>query len=130
MCFNVLGQMVASHKPFATFRACKAFLPSVSPQVSLQLVRPSETFATEQPVADEGPLASVPPQVSLQVRRLAVNLPASRDVADVLLLLAWFVVVTRRLAVWAAAPPAPPSSRQGRLGVKESSDLSLILGEV
>ena len=57
------------------------------PAVSLQLVAPGEPLATEDPVADEGPLPGVPAQVSPQVGGLAVDLPTALHVADVLLLL-------------------------------------------
>lgn len=55
--------------------------------MSLQLVAPGEPLAAEDPVTDERPLAGVPAQVSPQVRCLAVHLPTSLHVADVLLLL-------------------------------------------
>lgn len=128
--FHVFGQMVTAHEPFATVRTHEALLPRVSPQVPLQLVRPGEAFATEKPVAHERTLPRVPPQVSFQVRRLAVNLPAARYVADVLFLLARLVAGRGRLAVGAAAPPAPPRSRKRGLGVKKCRDLSLILCKV
>lgn len=59
----------------------------VCPPVSLQLVAPGEPLATEDPVADKGPLAGVPAQVGPQVGCLAVHLAAAFHVTDVLLLL-------------------------------------------
>lgn len=56
--------------------------------VSLQLVGAGEALATEGPGADERPLARVPAQMGAQVGRLAVDLVAAGDVADVLLFLA------------------------------------------
>ncbi len=84
------------------------------PLVPLQLVRPREPLAAEDPVADEGPLAAVPPQVRPQVRRLAVQLAAARNVANVQLppharLGQLLVPVLAVLAVGARArhPPQP-----------------------
>lgn len=59
----------------------------VCPPVSLELVTSGKPLATEDPVADEGPLAGVPAQVGPQVGRLAINLAASFHVTDVLFLL-------------------------------------------
>lgn len=56
--------------------------------VPLQLIRAGEALATEGPGADERPLARVPAQVGAQMGRLAVDLVAAGNVADVLLLLA------------------------------------------
>lgn len=80
-------------------RACGVFLTCVRPPVSLQLVAPGEPLATEDPVADEGPLAGVPAQVGPQVGRLAVHLPAALHVADVLFLLCGVAAVPVRRAV-------------------------------
>lgn len=55
--------------------------------VSLKLIRTGKALATEGPGADKRPLSRVPAQVGAQVGRLAVNLVAAGDVADVLLLL-------------------------------------------
>lgn len=63
------------------------FLTCVCSSVSLQLITPGKPLSTEDPVADERPLAGVPAQVSPQVRRLAVNFTTTLHVADVLLLL-------------------------------------------
>ena len=54
--FHVLCQVIAPHEPLATVRAHEALLPRVSPQMSLQLVRPGEALATEEPVAHKRPL--------------------------------------------------------------------------
>lgn len=67
--------------------ALRAAATCVCPPVPLQLVAPGEPLATEDPVADEGPLAGVPAQVGPQVGRLAVHLAAALHVTDVLLLL-------------------------------------------
>lgn len=128
--FDVFGQVVTPHEPLAAVRAHKALLPSVSPQVSLQLVRPGEALATEEPVADKRPLARVPAQVRLQVRRLPVNFPASGDVTDVLLLLAGLVAGRGGLTVGTPAPPAAARGREGGLGVQQRGDLRLVLRKV
>ena len=128
--FDVFGQVVTAHKPFATVRTNEPLLACVSPQMSLQLVRAREAFATEQPVTHKRPLSRVPPQVRFQVRSFAVNFSAAGDVADVLFFLPGLVVRAGRLAVGTATPPAPPGSGQRRLGVKEGCDLGLILREV
>lgn len=78
----------SSLQPEATSRGGQDRLTRVCPPVSLKLVAPGEPLAAVHPVANEGPLSAVPAQVSSQVRRLAVDLPAAGDVADVLLLLA------------------------------------------
>ena len=51
----------------------------------LELVAPCEPLATEEPVADKGPLAGVQAHVSPQQGRLTESLAAVRDVAHVLL---------------------------------------------
>lgn len=61
--------------------------------MTLEFVRTCEPLAAEGPAADEGPLARVPAEVGSEVRRLAVDLVAARDVADVLLLLRGVVAV-------------------------------------
>lgn len=83
----VLGQVVAPHEPLGALGAHELLLSRVCPPVSLQLVAPGEPLPAEHPVADERPLPAVPAQVSSEVGRLAVNLPAADNVADVLLLL-------------------------------------------
>ena len=109
--FDMFGQVVTPHESLAAVRANKALLPRVSPQVSLQLVRPGETLPTEQPVAHKRPLSRVPPQVRFQVRSFPVNFPATRYVTNVLLLLPGLVAGGGGLAVGTPAPPAPPRSR-------------------
>lgn len=128
--FDVFCQVVTPHEPLAAVRANKALLPRVSPQVSLQLVRPGETLATEQPVAHKRPLSRVPPQVRLEVRSFPVNFPAARYVTYVLLLLAGLVAGRRGLAVRTPAPPAPPRGCERGLGVQQRRDLRLILRKV
>lgn len=64
--------------------------------MSLQLVTPGEPLATEDPVADERPLAGVPAQVGPQMGRLAVHLTAALHVADVLFLLRGISAVPAR----------------------------------
>lgn len=128
--FDMFRQVVTPHEPLAAVRANKALLARVSPQVSLQLVRPGETLATEQPVAHKWPLPRVPPQVRLEVRSFPVNFPAARYVTYVLLLLAGLVAGRGGLAVRTPAPPAPPRGREGGLGVQQSRDLRLVLREV
>jgi len=126
----MFGQVVTPHEPLAAVRANKALLPRVRPQVSLQLVRPGEALAAEQPVAHKRPLSRVPPQVRFEVRSFAVNFPAARYVTDVLLLLPGLVAGRGGLAVRAPAPPAAPRRREGRLGVQQRRDLCLILRKV
>lgn len=128
--FDMFCQVVTPHEPLAAVRANKALLPRVSPQVSLQLVRPGETLATEEPVAHKRPLPRVPPQVRLEVRGFPVNFPAARYVANVLLLLPGLVVGRGRLAVGTPAPPAPPRRCEGGLGVQQRRDLRLVLRKV
>lgn len=83
MCFDVLAQMVTAHEALVAHGAGEAFLPGVCAQVSLQLIRASEPFAAEKPVADKRPLAGVPPQVRFEVRRLPVHFAAAGNVAAV-----------------------------------------------
>lgn len=129
--FHVFGQVVTAHEPFATVRAYEPLLPRVSPQVPLQLVGAREALATEQPVTHKRPLSRMPAQVRFQVRRLAINFPTARNVADVLFLLPRLIVgVVGRLTVWTATPPAPPGCGQGRLRVQEGGNLGLVLRKV
>lgn len=88
MGLDVLAEVVGAHEALVADGAGEAFLARVSAQMPLQLVGPGEPPAAEEPVADERPLACMPPQVRLEVRRLAVHLPAARDVARVDVLLA------------------------------------------
>ena len=83
---DVLGEVVGAHELLVALRALEALLARVRPPVPLQLVGAREPLAAEEPAADEGALPAVPPQVRPQVRRLAVDLVAVGDVADVLLL--------------------------------------------
>lgn len=79
--FDVLAQVVTPHKALVTHRASKPFLAGVGAQVSLELIGPSEPFATEKPVADKRPLAGVPSQMRLEVRCLSVHFTAAGNVA-------------------------------------------------
>lgn len=45
--------MIATHEPFIANGASKTLFAGVSAQVALQLVRSSEPFAAEEPIADE-----------------------------------------------------------------------------
>jgi hypothetical protein len=90
--FDVFCQMVTPHEPLATVWTNKALLPSMSPQVSLQLIRPGETLATEKPVTNEWTLSRVPPQVRFEMGSFAINFPAPWYVTDVLLFLAGLIV--------------------------------------
>lgn len=56
----------------------------VCPCVPLELVAACESFPTENPVADEGPLSGVQPDVSSEQRRLPERLLTTGNVADVL----------------------------------------------
>ena len=60
---NVLVQVVTPHKPLVALLTHKSFLSSMSTQMSLQLIRASKTFSTEQPVADKWPFTCVPTQM-------------------------------------------------------------------
>lgn len=83
MRFDVLAQMVTPHKSLVTYRASKPFLAGVGAEVSLELIGPSEPFATEKPVADKRPLAGVPSQMRFEVRCLSIHFTAARNVAAV-----------------------------------------------
>lgn len=80
---RVLVQMITAHESLSADAALVLLFSGVSPQVTLQFVRPTEPPAAVQPVADERPVPRVPAQVRLQMRRLAVHLSASGDVAVV-----------------------------------------------
>lgn len=56
--------------------------------MALEFIGTGEALATEQPVADEWPLAGMPSKVSLQVTCFPVNLSTARNVAAVDILLA------------------------------------------
>lgn len=80
---DVLGQMVRPHEPLGAGRAGEPLLSRVGPEVPLEFVRPGEPLAAEEPVADEGAFACVPPKVSLEVGGFAVDLIATRVMANV-----------------------------------------------
>lgn len=106
MGLGVFVEVVAPHEPLAAGLTGEALLAGVSPEMPLQLVRPRERLATEQPAAHEGALPGVPAQVRLEVRGLTVNLSTVREVADVQ---AFLLRVVRWVeAVGAAAAPAAP----------------------
>jgi hypothetical protein len=73
--------VVAAHEALVAYGTGEALLARVRAEVSLHLVRSCESFAAEEPVADERPLARVPAEVRLEVRRLFVDLAAAGDVA-------------------------------------------------
>lgn len=81
--FDVLAQMVTPHKALVAHRASEPFLAGVGAEVSLQLIGPSEPFATKKPVADKRPLAGVPSQMRFEVRCLSVHFTAAGNVAAV-----------------------------------------------
>lgn len=68
----------------------------MGPSVSLQLIAPCESFATEHPVADERPFSSVPAKMCSEVRGLAIHFPTPFNVANVLLLLSWLTAAPNR----------------------------------
>lgn len=80
----MLRQMVAPHEALLTLVALEAFVSCVCPCVPLELVAACESFPTENPVADEGPLSGVQPDVSSEQRRLPERLLTTGNVADVL----------------------------------------------
>lgn len=111
MRLDVLGEMVAAHESFAAFRASEPLFSGVSAEMALKLVGSRKGFAAKEPVADEGPLARVPSKMSLQVGCFAVDLAASGNVANVLLLFRSGLSGSRVLAVGASTPPAPALRR-------------------
>ena len=82
---HVLREMVRTHEAFVALFALEALFAGVRAQVTLELIGPGETFATEQPVADKRSFAGVPTQVCLEMRSLPVDFTTARYVADVLL---------------------------------------------
>ena len=108
---NMFVQMVRSGESFAALRTDETLLTSVCSQMALQLVRPSERLAAENPPAGERPLPCMPPQVGLQVTGLAVHLATARHVANMLTLshlpVTFHTVRRPVLAVWTLASPAP-----------------------
>lgn len=81
--FDVLAQMVTAHKALVAHRTRKPFLAGVGAEVSLELIGPSEPFATEKPVAHKRPLAGMPSQMSFEVRCLSIHFTAAGNVAAV-----------------------------------------------
>jgi len=81
---RVFGEVVATHEPLVALGTREPLLARVRSDVPLKLVRPHESLAAEQPVADERSLAAVPAQVRFEVRRLDVDLAAARDMTGVL----------------------------------------------
>lgn len=79
----MFGQVIAAHKAFIANRTSESFLAGMSPQMPLQFVGTSETFATEKPIANERPFTSVPSEMSLQMRSFAINFTTARYVARV-----------------------------------------------
>ena len=75
--------MIGAHEALVADGTGEAFLAGVSAEVTLELVGAGESFAAEEPVADERTLARVPSQMGFQVGRLAVHFPAAGDVATV-----------------------------------------------
>lgn len=88
MSLDVFSQVVRTHEPLVANWASESLLTCVCPQVALQLVAARESLATEEPIADEWPLARVPTQMGLQVGRLAVDFATAWDVTRVNVLLA------------------------------------------
>lgn len=79
--------MVGTHEPLIAHGAREPFLAGVRAQMPLQLVRPREPFAAEQPIANEGTFARVPSKMRFQVRSLAVHFSAAGYVTAVHVLL-------------------------------------------
>ena len=82
----MLGEVVTPHEALLTLGTLEAFVPCVGAGMPLELVAPCEPLATEEPVADKGPLAGVQAHVSPQQGCLTEGLAAVGDVAHVLLL--------------------------------------------
>jgi len=81
----VLRQVVGPGEALITVDALETLFPRVRSLVPGELVGPGETFPAHGKGALERPLPAVPTEVGLQVGRLAVDLSAAFDVADVLL---------------------------------------------
>lgn len=90
-------------------------LTCVGALVPLELIRAGEALATEGPGADKRPLARVPAQVGAQVGRLAVDLVAAGNVADVLLLLAGVAPAGQRRQERECSERVSPTGRIRRL---------------
>ena len=116
--FHVLREMVRAHEAFVTLFALEALFAGVRPQVSLEFIGAGETFAAEQPVADERSFAGVPPQVCLEMRSLSIDFTAARYVTDVLLTFCRGSAVGRVLTAGTPATSAP--SRRGYRGLRSS----------
>jgi hypothetical protein len=86
---NLLNEMYEeTFVKSSSFGVCRLlryrpFFTGVSPQVTLKLVGSRESFAAEQPIANEGALACVPSQMGFEVACLSINLPASGNVTAV-----------------------------------------------
>ena len=120
MSLDVFVEMIRPGEPLATLWTHKPLLSSVSPQVSLQLIRSCEGLVTEDPATGEWSLTSMPPEVSLEMRGLAIHLATAWHVTHMLSLLALLMVTSSILTVWTLAPPAPPGS-QGLSVLEQSS---------
>lgn len=119
---DVFVQVVAASKLLVADGTGESLVTRMSPHVSLQFIGAGESLPAEQPIADEWTLTCVPVQVRLQVRCLAVDLAAARDVAAVLVQLAYLfaggapdaicLLAVRTFARgsrrrrWSAGPPA------------------------
>lgn len=107
MCLHMFAEVVTPHEDPAAHGAGELLGACVGLEVSLELIRPGEALAAEKPVADKGAVPTVPPQVGLQVGRLGISLATSRNVAVVKVLLLGTVWARSYplsfLAVWAAA---------------------------
>ena len=117
---DVFVEMIRPGEPLATLWTHKPLLSSVSPQVSLQLIRSCEGLVTENPATGERSLTCMPPKMSLEMRGLAIHLATAWHVTHMLSLLALLMVTSSILTVWTLAPPAPPGS-QGLSVLEQSS---------
>ena len=104
-------EMIRPGEPLPTLLAGEPLLPRVSSEVPLEFIRPGEGLVTEDPAAGERSLPSVPPQVSLEVGGLAVDLATARNMTDVLPLLVLVVTAGAVLTVGTLTPPAPPAGQ-------------------
>lgn len=86
---NVFVQVVAASELLVADGTGESLVTGMRPHVALKFVGAGEALPAEQPIADEWTFTCVPVQVSLQVRCLAVDLAAARDVAAVLVQLAY-----------------------------------------
>lgn len=84
----MFGQMIAAHEAFIANWTSETFLTGVSAQMPLQFIGTSESFAAEEPIANEWSLTGVPSEMGFQMARLAVDLTTARDMAIVCILLA------------------------------------------